>query len=88
MDSRLLCPSCNERRDSYFFVESSCICCGVKYCAFCDNLDLTFRKYIPCQEEDCFSCSSGLVCDNETFKIYCIPCKDTLNVNNDYNKDF
>ena len=85
LDSRILCGSCNKRQDSYNLL-SSCDNCHTQFCLFCNHLDITFVIYIPCNVRNCYSCSSGLVCDNETSKTYCISCKDKLDINNNTTK--
>ena len=84
LDSRTVCGSCKEKYDSYNIL-SSCRHCSNSFCLFC-QCDTTFVKYIPCPMSNCYSCASGLVCDNETSQTYCTSCKDKLGINNNNDK--
>lgn len=81
LDTRSYCGSCNQKNDFYNFL-SNCDNCDTKFCSSCFHLDVTFEKYTPCNVDNCYSCSSGSLCDNETSKTYCIPCKDNLFIDN------
>jgi hypothetical protein len=84
LDTRTNCALCLMKHDNYNFT-SHCDYCGVKFCSLCSHKDTTFVKYISCNIDNCYSCSSGLTCDGETNISYCIPCKIKNNINNNTN---
>ena len=81
LDSRIICASCNLVFDKYNFL-SHCDYCKVMFCSSCSEMETTFVKYNICNVTNCYSCLSGLICENETSTSYCIPCKNEFNINN------